>query len=136
MAQAMPSYYEVPEYGAILTLLDAVLSELNLGLLIYRLESDDDPERLKLIYANAEASRCTGVALDGRVGKYIGEAFPALAGTDVPATYLRVGRDGAAAHLGNVRYRDHELAERTYSVRSFPMPMRCVGVLFERAARP
>ena len=130
----MQNFYELPEYAAILTLLDSVLAELNLGLLIYRLESEVDPNRLRLIYANAEASRCTGVDLGPRVGKTIVEAFPALADTDVPRTYLEVARGGAAVHLGNVRYRDDEMAEQTYSVRAFPMPLQCVGVLFEQSS--
>lgn len=127
------SSYELPEYAATLALLDSVLAELNLGLLIYRLESDDDPDRLRLIYANAEASRCTGANLKPRVGKTICEAFPSLAGTEVPATYFRVADGGEPVHLGNIRYQDADLADQTYSVRAFPMPLRCVGVLFEPA---
>ena len=130
----MQASYELPEYAAILALLDSVLAELNLGLLIYRLESNDDPNQLRLIYANAEASRCTDTDLKPKVGMTICEAFPSLAGTEVPPTYFRVADGGEAVHLGNLRYRDDELADRTYSVRAFPMPLRCVGVLFERAS--
>jgi len=89
---------------------------------------------LRLIYANAEASRCTGTDLAPRVGKMILEAFPSLAGTELPRTYLEVASGGAAVHLGNVRYRDDQMAEQTYSVRAFPMPMQCAGVLFESSS--
>lgn len=132
MGPTMQNFYELPEYAAILTLLDSVLAEINLGLLIYHLESEDDPLRLKLIYANAAASRYTGANLAPKVGQYICDAFPSLADTDVPRAYFDVARGGKAVHLGNVRYQDAELADRTYSVRAFPMPLSCVGVLFER----
>ena len=128
----MRSFYELPEYAAILTLLDSVLAEINLGLLIYHLESEDDPQRLKLIYANAAASRYTGANLEPRVGQYICEAFPSLADTEVPRTYFEVARGGKAVHLGNIRYEDAELPAHVYSVRAFRMPLACVGVLFER----
>ena len=128
----MQNFYELPEYAAILTLLDSVLAEINLGLLIYHLEAQDDPQRLKLIYANAAASRYTGANLAPKVGQYILDAFPSLAGTEVPRTYFEVARGGKAVHLGNVRYQDADLADHTYSVRAFHMPLHCVGVLFER----
>jgi len=132
----MQNFYELPEYAAILTLLDSVLAEINLGLLIFHIESDDDPKGLKLIYANAASSRYTGADLAPKVGRFICDAFPSLADTDVPRAYFEVARGGKAVHLGNIRYEDAELAAHTYSVRAFPMPLACVGVLFERTDTP
>lgn len=132
----MTRFYELPSYSAILTLLDSVLAEINLGLLIYHVEQTDHPESLKLIYANSEASRSTGVELRPRVGKPIGEAFPSLRDTEIPRIFLDVARTRKARRLEAVRYRDDEMRERTYRVRAFPMPMQCVGVIFERGGQP
>lgn len=128
----MQTFYELPSYSAILSLLDSVLAEINLGLMIYHVPSDDDRSAAKFIYANAEASRCTGFDMTDRVGKRILEAFPRLADTDVPDRFLEVARSGRATKLDPVRYRDGDAEERVYRVRAFPMPLQCVGVIFER----
>ena len=107
----MPSYYELPEYSAILTFVDAVFSQINIGLLIYHLEEPDDPTRLRLIYANAEASRCTGTDLSDRIGMFIHEAFPKLAETDLPKTYANVATKEIPQRLGVVHYKDERLEE-------------------------
>ena len=125
----MPSYYELPEYSAILTFVDAVFSQINIGLLIYHLEEPDDPTTLRLIYANAEASRCTGTDLTDRIGKFILEAFPNLG--DLPRVYASVATKGIPQRLGVVSYKDEHLQEASYAVRAFPMPSSCVGILFE-----
>jgi hypothetical protein len=126
----MPSYYELPEYSAILTFVDAVFSQINIGLLIYHLERPDDPASLRLIYANAEASRCTGTDLGDRIGKFILEAFPNL-GDDLPRIYTSVATKEIPQRLGIVSYKDDQLQEASYAVRAFPMPSSCVGILFE-----
>ena len=127
----MASYFELPEYSAILTFVDAVFSQLNIGLLIYHLEEPEEPTSLKLIYANAEASRCTGADLGTLTGKTILEAFPNLADTDLPRIYAEVTKQGKPQKVGVVRYEDAQLERATYSVKAFPMPSSCVGVLFE-----
>jgi hypothetical protein len=127
----MPSYYELPEYSAILTFVDAVFSQINIGLLIYHLEEPDDPTKLRLIYANAEASRCTGTDLSDRIGKFILEAFPNLQETDLPRIYASVAIKEIPQRLGVVSYKDDQLQEASYAVRAFPMPSSCVGILFE-----
>ena len=53
--------YVLPEFGPIVGVLDALLSELNVGLLIYQLEDPEDATTLRLVYANREAARSTGL---------------------------------------------------------------------------
>ena len=127
----MSQYFELPEYSAILTFLDAVLAEINMGIFIYHLEDPEDERKLKLIYANKEASNCTGADLTPLVGKYILEAFPALAETEIPKAYRDVVVQGESRRIGTVEYEDANLKKRSYSVRAFPMPAGCMGVLFE-----
>ena len=117
---------------AMLDLLATVLGELNIGLLIYRLEADDDPASLRLLYANRAASEATRADLGPVVGKRIGEAFPALAGTDLPARYAEVARSGRSRNVGAIEYPGDGTLEHAYfAVKAFPMPNGCVGVAFE-----
>lgn len=125
-------FYVLPEYSAILSVVDSVLHHINVGLLIYHLEDPPRDETLRLIYANNEASRYTGSDLQEQVGKFILDAFPGLEGTAVPATYADVVRRQRPANLGEVRYSDDNIASSRYGVKAFPMPGQCVGVLFER----
>jgi len=127
----MTQYFELPEYSAILTFLDAVLAEINMGIFIYHLEDHEDERKLKLIYANKEASNCTGADMAPLVGKYILEAFPALAETEFPKAFRDVVVRGESCRLGTMEYEDATLKKRSYTVRAFPMPAGCMGVLFE-----
>lgn len=115
-------------------LIDDVLVDFNMGLLIYLLENPDDARTLKLIYANQEASRYTGVDLQPRVGKYIYDAFPALASTEIPKAFQEVLLKKEAARIGMVEYSDEQIGRSAYSVKAFPMPNQCVGVIFENVA--
>ncbi len=115
-------------------IIDEVLGDFNMGLLIYHLENLGDPRTLKLIYANPAASRYTGVDLQPRVGKYIAEAFPPLTNTELPKAFQEVILKKEAARIGMVEYSDHEIGRSAYSVKAFPMPNQCVGVVFENIA--
>ena len=122
--------YTLPEFGPIIGVLDAVLSEVNLGLLIYHLEDTQDPTTLKLVYANREAARCTGLEMKPRLGKFILDAFPPLENTDLPRIFTEVVTEQASRRIEVPYAEDGESVD--YSVRAFPMPANCVGVLFER----
>ena len=110
----------------------SILAELNVGLLIYQLEQADDPTSLRLLYANRAASQYTGADLSALVGKTILDAFPGLAGGDLPAAYAEVVRNQKPLELGTTEYGgDDKVAKGYYSVKAFPMPSSCVGVIFE-----
>jgi len=130
----MPSrlIYELPEFSAILSFIDAIFADLNMGLFIYHLESPGDERSFRLIYANAEASRMTGADLRPLIGRLILDAFPALAATSVPATFIDVARTREPRRIEEVEYSDSRLDRASYSVKAFPMPSDCLGVLFER----
>ena len=127
-------YYELPEFSAILSFIDAIFIDLNMGLFIYHMEDEGQVESLRLIYANKEASRSTGADVQALVGQRIHEAFPSLAATEIPATFAAVIASGESRRLEDVDYEDEQLEKQTYSVKAFPMPSNCVGVMFERTA--
>ena len=110
----------------------SILSELNVGLLIYHLEDRDDPLSLRLLYANHTASEYTGSDLSKVVGKVILDAFPGLAETELPAVYADVAKTTKSAELGAFKYRgDDSITQGYYSVKAFHMPYDCVGIIFE-----
>ena len=124
-------YYELPEFAGILAFIDAIFAELNMGLLIYHVE---DPQRIgeaRLIYANRQASECTGTDLRRLLGKPMLEAFPHLAGTNVPKLCAEVAELKEPRKVGVVEYEDDNVRRGRYETRAFPMPHQCVGVLFE-----
>jgi hypothetical protein len=124
-------YYEAPDFAAILTFIDAIFSELNLGLFIYHVESPTDIGSARLIYANKEASRCTGTDCRRMVGKKIFEAWPYLADTIAPKRFAEVIRTKKPVQVGVVEYADQFVKHAKYATRAFPMPRECFGVLFE-----
>ena len=124
-------YYELPEFSAILTFIDAIVAEINMGLLIYHVETPQDIRTARLIYANTQASRCTGTDLGRQVGKLILDAFPQLANTEATRLFAEVASTKETRHIGVVEYEDDNVKGGRYSTRAFPMPNDCFGVLFE-----
>jgi hypothetical protein len=84
--------FNLSEISAMTDLIDAVFSAMNIGLLIYQLENLNDAKKIRLVYANRQASKYTGTDLSQQVGKYIFEVFPSLAqlrGLALPAGMAR-----------------------------------------------
>lgn len=129
-------YYELSEFSAILSFIDAIFAELNMGLLIYHVEDVREIRTARLIYANRRASELTGTDLRRQLGKLIFDAFPHLADTVVPRLYAEVAAQGKSHHVGVVDYEDGNVRRGRYSTRAFPMPHDCIGVLFELETGP
>lgn len=123
--------FQLPEYSVIISFIDSIFCEVNMGLLIYHAEDPDDVASYRLIYANREASRCTGTDLGQVVGLRIFEAFPDLGETKAPALFHEVATKREARRLGIVRYADGNVEQGSYDTKVFPMPQNCFGVLFE-----
>jgi hypothetical protein len=124
-------YFESPDFAAILTFIDAIFSELNLGLFIYNVENIEDISSARLIYANKEASRCTGTDCRRLLGKRIYEAFPYLSETAAPKCFSKVIKTKKPVEVGIVEYADQQVKHAKFATRAFPMPRDCFGVIFE-----
>ena len=101
------------------------------GLHIWQLEQPLDPNSLRMLTANPITVEFTGIPTQSIVGKTILEAFPALAGTDIPGRYAEVARSGQEQDLGEVVYGDDRVESSIFTVKAFPLPDRCVGIVFE-----
>ncbi len=53
--------FDLSDVKLIASLIDAVFSEMNIGLLIYQMGNLDEASSLKLVYANRQASKYTGI---------------------------------------------------------------------------
>lgn len=111
---------------------DTLLSEMNVGMFVYHLETRGDSSSLRLVYANHAASDYTSADLAPLIGRTIGEAFPPLLETDLPDRFMQVVQRGVARNVGVFEYSgDTRVSEGYYGVKAFPMPGDCVGVVFE-----
>jgi hypothetical protein len=88
MAHLSP--FQSMDIDSMMDAVSSIFSELNIGLLIYHLEEEDNPRSLKLLYANRVASTYTGADLSERVGRHIVDAFPALANSHLPEVFSDV----------------------------------------------
>ena len=104
---------------------------MQLGLYIWQLENLDDPYSLRIIAANPAASAATGIASEDVINRRILEAFPALAETDLPARYSVIAKTKEPQDFGEITYGDSRIDEGIFTVKGFPLPGNCMGVVFE-----
>lgn len=124
--------FNLSDIPTMMSMVSSIFSELNIGLFIYHLEDRKSSRTLKLVYANKTAAQYTGADVTRLVGKYILEAFPALAETDLPELYAEVVNTQESRNIGAFEYvGDENIGRSHYSVKAFPMPSDCVGIVFE-----
>ena len=98
-----------------------------LGMHFYRLESDG---RLVFEGANPAADRVIGIDHRQFMGLTIEEAFPALAGTEVPERYRTAARDGTAWNTEQYVYEDRRV-RGAFDVHAFQTVPGHMVALFE-----
>ena len=104
---------------------------MQLGLYIWQLEDSNNPHSLRLISANPAASTATGVAAKTVLNRTILEAFPALAETDLPERYVTIVKTKEPQDFGEITYGDSRVEEGVFTVKGFPLPDNCMGIVFE-----
>ncbi|HHO47599.1 MAG TPA: PAS domain S-box protein [Desulfobacteraceae bacterium] len=96
------------------------------GILIYRLEPDG---RLVFSGANRAAERILSLDCSPLIGRTIEEAFPALAGTEIPGRYRDICRTGRPWQAGQVHYKDDRIAG-VFEVHAFQTEPGKMAVFF------
>jgi signal transduction histidine kinase len=96
-----------------------------MGIHLYRLEP---PDRLVLTGSNPASDRTLGAPVSVLVGRTIEEAFPGLAGTDVPARYRRICAEGGS-WTSEVAYDDGRI-RGVYEVHAFGTAPGMMAVMF------
>jgi hypothetical protein len=112
-----------------------VIESLPLGLKIWRLEHSGDPGSLRLLASNEAAAEATGVPLEQVMGRTMAEAFPQAVPLGIAGQFADVALSGQPRDLGELVYGDARMREGVFTVYAFPLPDRCVGVMFENVTR-
>ena len=107
--------------------LSQIVQSAPMGLLFYELMDDD---RLVLRRVNEATSRILGVDCGQLVGLTIEEAFPPLAGTEIPQCYRAAARDGVLYQDDQVFYNDGRIAG-AYEIWAFQTEPDHMAVYFQ-----
>jgi PAS domain S-box-containing protein len=104
----------------------SIVNSSPMGLHMYRLEPNG---RLVFTGANPASDAILGVDCRSFIGKTIEEAFPPLAGTEVPDRYREAASRGTPWHVEQIEYQD-ELIRGAYEVHAFQTAPNTVTVMF------
>ena len=105
-----------------------------IGLMVLHLENMEDAGSFRILAANSAVVPVSGMpdlAVNSLIGRSFAEVSPAISATELPELFAAVIRSGSPRHLGEIRYGDERLPEGVYSIRAFPLPNRCVGIVFD-----
>lgn len=104
-----------------------IVSSVQIGLSVWKLDDASDAATLRLVAHNPAADETTGVALAPMTGKTLPIVLPYLVGTEVPALLADVARDGHVRELSPFWVVPHR-TPRAFSAKAFPLPDRSVGL--------
>lgn len=103
-----------------------IIEHMPIGAQVWHLEDADDAGTFRLISVNP-----AGLVKEDLLGKTLSESFPAFLKTGLPEMGAEVVRTGKARDLGEVHSGDERFPQSVFSVKVFPLPDSCVGVVFE-----
>jgi signal transduction histidine kinase/CheY-like chemotaxis protein len=107
-----------------------ILEHMPAGLLVWRLEDAEDPSSLRLVLANRQADRLSGMSLSEMTGIAYADIPFKLTGADDPTAYAAVVRTGEPLNFGECSTSASTSPARYYQVQAFVLPDRCIGVAF------
>jgi len=103
----------------------SIVESSPMGIHLYRLEP---PDRLVFTGSNPAGDRILGFPVNPLAGRTIEEAFPGLAGTEVPDHYRRIAAEGGS-WASEVTYRDDRL-HGIYEVNAFQTAPGTMAAIF------
>ncbi|MGA1237190.1 MAG: PAS domain S-box protein [Limisphaerales bacterium] len=107
-----------------------ITRNIHLGILVWQLNSPQAAS-LQLVTANPAAARILGFPIHSLIGKSIFELFPKFAETSIAQRFAEVVHSGQTKDLGCITYEDERIPRRDFSVRAFPLPDQCVGIVID-----
>ncbi len=108
-----------------------IARNMQLGLLVYRLDDRADDRSLRVVIVNPAAERMLGIPKDEALGRRIDEVFPALRAQGIPALFADVIRTGSTRETSDFEYGDGRVLKNVWAFKAFPLPDESVGVVFE-----
>lgn len=111
-----------------------IFKNIQIGLLIYRLDDLKDDRSLRMMAVNPAATQLIGIAESQMIGHYIDDIFPNLRIKKIPQQYAEVVRTQIPIAFDDINYEDDRVSEGIFSVKVFPLPDQCVGISFENVS--
>lgn len=108
-----------------------IARNMQLGLIVYRLDDLNDDRALRIVIVNPAAERLLGIPKDDLLGRRIDEVFPALRPRGIPALFAEVIRTGSTREARDFQYGDGRVLDNVWAFKAFPLPDHSVGVVFE-----
>jgi len=108
-----------------------IVERMQVGLYVYRLVDPTDDQSLRLVSANPAAVTLLGLSEQEIVGKAIDDISPVFRQTGITEKFAEVVRSGLSFEEEEFFYSDQNIKEAAFSFKSFPLPDKCIGVLFE-----
>ncbi|MEC4818782.1 MAG: PAS domain S-box protein, partial [Scytonema sp. PMC 1069.18] len=106
-----------------------IIKNMQFGLIVWHLKDPKDITSFQLVTNNRAASQLTGVSLENYVGKRMSECFSTIA--ENRERYAEVARSGCQTDQHEVYYGDELMGGKFFSVKVFPLPNQCIGVVFD-----
>lgn len=112
----------------------SIFTNIQIGILIYRLDDMKDDRSLRLIHANPASAELIGIKEEELIGKRIDEIFPNLRAKKIPQQYAEVVRTQIPNDFDEMVYEDDRISQSVFSVKVFPLPNQSVGISFENVS--
>lgn len=108
-----------------------IARNMQIGLLVYQLDDLADDRSLRVLVVNTEGEKLLGLPKEEILGRLVDEAFPGLRAAGIPQLFADVVRSGLTKEVQDFQYGDDRVLTNAWSFKAFPLPNRCVGVVFE-----
>lgn len=107
-----------------------IVENIQIGLMVYKLEGSGENTSLRLITINPMATKLLGVSKEQFIDKTIDENFPDARRKGIPELLTEVVRSGKAKEV-NEFADDEKETEKVWAFKAFPLPDHCAGIAFE-----
>lgn len=109
---------------------ERIFTQLDLGVIVYRLEDRDDDTTFSIVAANPAVEAQAGVSSGDLVGRSLDEAFPTLRDQGLPKAYAQALHTGTP-FVSEVIHGDEGAVEVAFDVRALPLPNDELAVIFD-----
>lgn len=122
---------EVDKAG--IKLYESIISNIQLGILVWHSQNLESIESLELVSGNPAAENILEIKLHENIGKRMSAIFPNFVENhpNILLSLVQVIRAQQPCSIENVDYTFPEGEQSFFSLRAFPLPDDCVGVAFE-----
>ncbi|BDM83054.1 PAS domain-containing protein [Acaryochloris marina] len=114
-------------------LYESIISNIQLGILVWHSQNLESEEHLELVSTNPAAESILKMKLHEEIGRQMSDIFPSFVEKhpEILLSLVEIIRTQHPRSIENVPYTFPEGDENLFSLRAFPLPNDCVGVAFE-----